>query len=107
MRARRLRAKYPGRCRECGAPVRVGQAVYWYGRGQLEHVDCESARLLEGLCTACCGRGMHWTGPCGPCRATGDRDVQTKRREPTEAERDKYNEIRARFRLPIESEVLS
>ncbi len=105
MRTRRMRAKYPGRCIECGAPVDVGQLIHWYGRGRVEHVDCETARHQRSVCTACSGRGMHWAGPCGPCRATGSRDVQEKRREPTESECDKYNELRVRFRLPVESEV--
>ena len=100
MRARRLRANYPGRCRECGAPVRVGQAVYWYGRGRIEHVDCETARLQRSGCTACGGTGkvgVQCTAsglrPCAACDGTGSRDVQEYARERFRAERAQGSEV--------------
>ena len=43
-RPRRLRAKYPGRCPHCRAPIDVGQDVYWYESGRVKHVYCEIAR---------------------------------------------------------------
>ena len=92
-RPRRLRAKYPGQCRNCDAPVDVGQNVYWYGRGRVEHVDCETARHQHNGCTACGGSGsvgVQCTAsglrPCAACDGTGSRKVQEYARERSRTE---------------------
>ena len=92
MRTRRLRAKYPGHCRACSGLIDVGQDVYWYGRGSVEHVDCEIARHQHNGCTACGGSGnvgVQCVGsmrPCPSCDGTGSRDVQEYARERSRAE---------------------
>ncbi len=74
--ARRIRAKYAGKCRDCGGEIRVGDSIYWQ-RGQgARHVDCETARLRDDVCPACSGHGASWNGtPCRCCDATGSRKV--------------------------------
>ena len=44
MRPLRLRAKRPGQCPHCRAPIDVGQDVYRYESGCVKHVYCEIAR---------------------------------------------------------------
>ena len=40
MAARQMTAKYAGTCQACNTPIKVGQDIYWHGKGHVEHVDC-------------------------------------------------------------------
>ena len=40
MAAKQMTAKYAGTCQACNTPVKVGQDIYWHGKGHVEHVDC-------------------------------------------------------------------
>lgn len=41
-----IQARYPGTCRKCGCPIRVGDAINWErGRGAT-HVTCPATRAI-------------------------------------------------------------
>lgn len=37
-----LTAKYPGKCFECGQPIKRGDQIKYYGRLHCEHAACPS-----------------------------------------------------------------
>ena len=37
---RTITLKYPGRCRDCGADLAVGEKAKWYGRGKVYGLNC-------------------------------------------------------------------
>ncbi|UCC28724.1 MAG: hypothetical protein JSU86_11035 [Phycisphaerales bacterium] len=76
MRARKLRAKYNGTCRNCDGEIRVGDLIYWRrGQGAV-HDNCERARLRDSVCPACSGHGCSWNNvPCRCCDGTGSREI--------------------------------
>jgi len=39
--------QYPGRCRECGTDLNIGQDARWYGRGVLYGVSCHTDNRTE------------------------------------------------------------
>ena len=77
MRTRQMTAKHSGNCTEYAEGIESGDAIYWSrGRGA-RHVDCETARLRNTVCTSCNGAGSRWNGaPCQSCDGTGSREVQ-------------------------------
>jgi hypothetical protein len=40
--AKRMIARYPGKCADCGAPIRVGDTIRWYARGRVYGVGCHA-----------------------------------------------------------------
>jgi len=38
-----MKAKYPGRCRECGRPIRVGDEIDWSPDGGAYHAACQAS----------------------------------------------------------------
>ena len=71
--ARRMTARYPGRCTECGQAIAVGDEILYGGRGRTAHVQCP-VRLPSAV-LACRDHGEPTMGPAGrydagePCRA--------------------------------------
>ena len=75
-RARKLRAKHVGKCRNCDGAITIGQLIWWTPGHGAVHADCETARLQNSLCPYCEGSGRRWNNaPCRSCDGTGSREV--------------------------------
>lgn len=80
---RRLTAKYPGRCRECGGKIYPGDDIAWAGRGRTYHEACwenpngaaHPGELNEPDVCDECGRA-HYGRTCHYCNAEYARGVQ-------------------------------
>lgn len=46
-----MQAKFPGNCKDCGAPIEVGDDIRYYGRGKVYGVNCHDrdGNRLDGL----------------------------------------------------------
>ena len=85
MTARRMTAKHAGTCRQCKGGIEPGDAIYWAKGSGAIHVDCETARLRDTVCTNCNGAGVLWHNrPCLACDGTGNRKVQEFAKLPPE-----------------------
>ena len=72
---RRITAKYPGTCQDCGKAIVIGQSIRW-AREFTAHVDCQAAARQADGCPACSGCGYQWPNtPCRSCDGTGSREV--------------------------------
>ena len=99
---KKLIAKYPGACRQCGKTIEPGDSILWARGAGAIHVDCETARLRHTLCMNCSGAGVLWNNrPCGACDGSGQRDMQMRQQAQgaAEAERCRQDNSAARLRL--------
>lgn len=94
MKARRLRAKYPGRCAACDGPICIGDPILWKRGAGAQHVDCidakRAARRRADGCPACDGFGkLAGDLPCSACDATGSRATYDYGREVARRDRER------------------
>lgn len=40
-----MNAKYPGTCSSCGEPIKRGDVIGFFGRGDARHINCVHAEL--------------------------------------------------------------
>lgn len=77
----KMRSRFAGTCRNCGGAITPGTLIYWAPRGGAVHVDCQTAKNADSLCTTCGGSGSKWNNaPCPQCDGTGSRRVADRAR---------------------------
>ena len=77
MKPRKMTSKKAGTCTHCGEPIVPGSQIYWQRGAGAWHTDCETAAMVDAMCSACGGSGARWNNaPCTQCDGTGARTVQ-------------------------------